>query len=108
MAIIDDNYIIGPKEDIFWAWDDFAADLTEVGLKLQPGMSTCYIANQFRTAEWDGPRGGIPNRSITDADQNEDLVLAVHNVPVGSVAFVKAYLAKRGTTSCRPAGLCHD
>lgn len=34
VAIIDDNYIIGPKEDVFRACEDFAADLTEVGLEL--------------------------------------------------------------------------
>ena len=34
VAIIDDNYIIGPKEDVFRACEDFAADLTKVGLEL--------------------------------------------------------------------------
>ncbi len=35
MAIIDDNYIIGPKEEIFEACKGFAADHTDVRLKFQ-------------------------------------------------------------------------
>ncbi len=37
MAIIIENYIISPKEEIFEACKRFAADLTDVGLKFQPG-----------------------------------------------------------------------
>jgi hypothetical protein len=41
MAIINDNYFIGPKEEIFEPCKEFAADLTDVGLEFQPGKSTC-------------------------------------------------------------------
>ncbi len=43
MAIIDDNYIIGSKEQIFEVCKGFAADLTDVWLEFQPGISACYI-----------------------------------------------------------------
>jgi len=36
MAIVDDNYVMGPPAVIFPANDAFAENLKEVGLKLQP------------------------------------------------------------------------
>jgi hypothetical protein len=97
MAIINYNYIIGPKKEILEACKGFAADLTDVGLEFQPEKLAYYIAEEFRTTEWDSLRGGIPNRLITDAHGNVTFGLAVCNVPVGSEAFVKAYLARKGT-----------
>jgi hypothetical protein len=97
MATIDDNYIICPKEEIFQECEGFAVDLTKVRLKFQPGKSTCYITNKLRTAKWDSLWGDIPNESTTDADRNEVFGLAVYNVPVGSAAFVKAFLTWLGT-----------
>ncbi len=35
MVIINDNYIISPKEEIFEACKGFAADLTDIGLTFQ-------------------------------------------------------------------------
>jgi hypothetical protein len=100
MAIIDDNYIIGPYEEIFQAYKGFVVDLTKVGLKFQPGFA-CYTAKEFCTAEWDSLWGGIPNGSITDAYGDEVFGLAVCNVPVGYAAIMKAYLAWKGTHSLR-------
>jgi hypothetical protein len=59
MAIIDDYYIIGPKdkEEIFESCKGFAADLTDVGLEFQPGKSAWYIAEESCTTEWDSLRG---------------------------------------------------
>ena len=50
-AIIDVNYIMGPKEHIFAANQDFAEDLLKAGLEIQPAKSECYIAEPFRDAE---------------------------------------------------------
>jgi hypothetical protein len=97
LTIIDDNYIIGPKEEMFEACKGFATDLTDVGLKFQPGKLACYIAGEICTTEWDSLRGDIPNGLINDAHRNVTFALAVCNVPVGSKAFVKAYLAQKGT-----------
>jgi hypothetical protein len=97
MAIIHDNYIIGPKEEIFEACKGFATDLTDVGLKFQPGKLACYIVEEFCTTEWDSLRGDTPNGSFTDAHGNVTFGLAVCNVPVGSKVFIKAYLARKGT-----------
>jgi hypothetical protein len=94
---LDDNYIIGPKEEIFEACKGFAADLTDVGLEFQPGKLACYMAEEFCTTEWDSLQGDIPNGLITDAHGNLTFGLAVCNVPVGSEAFVKAHLAWKGT-----------
>ena len=52
-GIIDDNYIMGPPDQIFAANKAFAEDLLEVGLELQPTKSQCYIAEPFMDAEWD-------------------------------------------------------
>jgi hypothetical protein len=97
MAIIDDNYIIDPKEEIFEACKGLAADLTDVGLKFQPGKLACYIVEEFCNTEWDSLRDDIPNGLIADAHGNVTFGLAVCDVPVGSEAFVKAYLARKGT-----------
>jgi hypothetical protein len=70
-AYIDSNYIIGPKEVIFEACNRFAADLTDVGLKFQPGRSVCYISGEFCTTEQDSLWGDIPNGLIIDADGHE-------------------------------------
>jgi hypothetical protein len=51
MAVINDNYIIGPKEEIFKACKGFATDLTDVRLEFQPGKLACYIAEEFCTTE---------------------------------------------------------
>jgi hypothetical protein len=67
MAMINDNYIIGPKEAIFEACKGFSAGLTDVGLEFQPEKSACYIAEEFCTAEWDSLQGDIPNGLITGA-----------------------------------------
>ncbi len=56
-----------------------------------------YIAEQFHTTEWESNWGDFLNGSITDAHGNVTFGLAVCNVPVGSKAFVKAYLAWKGT-----------
>jgi hypothetical protein len=97
MAIIDDNYIISPIEEIFEACKRFAANLTDVGLKFQPRKLACYIAEEVSNTEWDSLRGDIPNGLITDAHGNVTFGLAVCYVPVGSEALVKAYLARKGT-----------
>jgi hypothetical protein len=97
MAIIDDNYIICPKEKIFEACKGFAADLTNPGLKFQPGKLACYIAEEFCNTEWDSLRGDIPNGLITDAHGYVTFRLVVCNVPVGSKAFAMAYLVWKGT-----------
>ena len=97
MAIIDDNYIIRPKEDIFEACKGFAADLTDVGLEFQPGKLACYIAEEFCNTEWDSLQGDIPNGLITDAHGNVTFGLTLCNVPIGSKSFIKAYLARKGT-----------
>jgi hypothetical protein len=47
MAIIEDNYIIGPKEEIFEACKGFAADLTDIGLKFQSGKLAFTLQNNF-------------------------------------------------------------
>jgi hypothetical protein len=47
MAIIDDKYIIGPKEEIFEACKGFAADLTDVGLEFQPGNWHVTLQKSF-------------------------------------------------------------
>jgi hypothetical protein len=52
---------------------------------------------EFCTTEWDSLQDDIPNRSITDAHGNVTFGLAVCNVPVGSKAFMKAYLMRKGT-----------
>ena len=59
MAIVDDNYSIGPPTAIFAAQPQFAADLAEVGLQLQGDKSKCYIASEYRNEEWDEMRGEI-------------------------------------------------
>jgi hypothetical protein len=97
MAIIDNNSFIGPKEEIFMAYKGFAVDLTDAGLEFQPGKSACYISEEFRTTKWDSLWGDTQNGSTTDASRNESFGLAVCNVPVGSAAFVKAYLAQKRT-----------
>ncbi len=97
MAIIIDYYIICPQKEIFEACKGFAADLTDVGLKFQPGKLACYIAEEFCTTEWDSLRGDTPNGLITDAHENSTFGLAVCNVPVDSEAFIKAYLAQKET-----------
>jgi hypothetical protein len=97
MAIINNNYIIGSKEEIFEACKGFAADLTEVRLEFQLGKSACYIAEEFCTTEWDSLQGDIPKGLITDAHGNVTFGLAVCNVPVGSKASMKAYLVWKVT-----------
>jgi hypothetical protein len=97
MATIDDNYIMGPKEEIFEACTGFAADLIDIWFEFQPGKSACYSTEEFHTIEWDSLQGDIPNGLITDAHGNVIFGLAVCSVPVGSKAFVKAYLAQKGT-----------
>jgi hypothetical protein len=45
MVIIDDNYIIGPYEEIFRACKGFMMDLNEFGLKFQPGPKSSAPPN---------------------------------------------------------------
>jgi hypothetical protein len=99
MAIINNNYIIIPKQEMFEACKEFAADLTDLGLEFQPGKLACYISEEFCDTQLDSLWGNIPNsnRWITDVHGNVTFGLAVCNVPVGSEAFVKAYLARKGT-----------
>jgi hypothetical protein len=97
MVIFDDNYIIGPKEEIFGAWKGFSADFTDVVLEFQLGKSACYIAEEFCTTKYDSLWGDILNGLITNAHGNVTFGLAVCNVPVGSKAFAKTYFAWKGT-----------
>jgi hypothetical protein len=89
--------MIGPKKEIFEACKGFAADLTGIGLKFQLGKSACYISEQFCTTEWDSLCSDIPNRLIIDADGYVMFGLVVCNIPVGSMTFIKTYLAQKGT-----------
>ena len=70
MAIIDDNYTMGPPQHIFTAHQTFGNDIKEVGLELQPAKSQCYIAEEYRNEEWDRLRGDIPNGVLTNSDGN--------------------------------------
>ena len=99
MAIIDNNYLLGPPNRIFPIKDALASDLAEVGLELQPRKSKCYIADEYRDAEWDRLRGEVPNGVLKET--NGDVILKdglpIHgitacNVPVGSAEFTKGYL----------------
>ena len=101
-AIIDDNYLMGPPAAIFSANRTFAQDLEEVGLKLNPRKSKCYIACAHRDATWDELRGNILNGALVDEsgevvveDGTLALGLTVCNVPVGTIPFVRGYLKKR-------------
>ena len=53
MAIIDDNYTMGPPQYIFPVHETFGNDLKEVGLQLQPAKYQGYIAKEFWNDEWD-------------------------------------------------------
>ena len=53
IAIVDNNYLMGPPEAIFLANKIFARDLKEVGLKLQPAKLKCYIDSAHMDARWD-------------------------------------------------------
>ena len=99
MAIVDDNYSIGPPETIFAAQPQFAADLAEVGLQLQSDKSKCYIASQYRNEEWDTLRGEIQNGVLKSTsgevimnDGSPLFGITTCNVPVGSRDFVEGYL----------------
>ncbi len=52
MAIISNNYIIGPKEEIFEACKGFAADLTDIGLEFQPGNQHVTMRKSFALLNW--------------------------------------------------------
>jgi hypothetical protein len=47
MAIVDNNYIIGPKEEIFEACKGFAADLTNLGLSSSWGYLHATFWKRF-------------------------------------------------------------
>ena len=99
MAIVDDNYdyVMGHLAVIFPASDAFAEDLKEIGLKLQPAKSKCYIDKAHQDDSWNPLRGSIPNGTITDADGNEHHGISVYNVPIGYRENIREYLhQKRG------------
>ena len=48
VAIIDDNYPMGPPEVLFKANNQLKADLKKVGLELQLDKSACYINKEHR------------------------------------------------------------
>ncbi len=54
MAIMDDNYTIGPPSIIFESSRILKEDLAMVGLELQPSKSKCFIAEEYRNDEWFG------------------------------------------------------
>ena len=101
-VITDDNYIMGPLEQIFAAKKAFAEDLLEAGVELQPAKSQCYIAEPFWDAEWDTLRGDIPNGVLKNLDSetvtlddNAPYGITVCNVPISKESFVKGYMDQR-------------
>ena len=70
IAIMDDNYTIGPPKIIFNSMRRLREDLEKVGLELQPSKSKCYIAEEYRNEEWERLRGDIPNEEIIDDEGN--------------------------------------
>ena len=91
-VIIDDNYIMGLKEHIFAANQEFVEDLLKAGLELQPAKSQCYIVEPFRDAEWDALRGDIPNGMLKNSD-SEAATLdgnTLHGITAYSVPAIKA------------------
>ena len=99
MAIVDDNYVMGPPSVIFPASEAFAEDLKEIGLKLQPAKSKCYIDEAYRDDSWNRLRGSIPNGTITDAEGNVHHGISVCNVPVGHREYVREYLHQKKAPS---------
>ena len=105
MAIVDDNYAMGPPEAVFPAKDEFAVNIAKVGLELQNSKSQCYIRNEYRNGEWDELRGEVPNGVLKDSagaavtgDDGQPLHdITVCNVPVGSRKFVEGYLEQKKT-----------
>ena len=73
MAIIDDNYSLGPPELVFNSNKVFALDLSCAGLELQPAKSKCYIRDDYRDDNWNRVRGDIPNGTLTDNNGNDIL-----------------------------------
>ena len=47
VAIINNNYPMGPPNILFEANNKFEEDLKEVGLELQLKKSACYINEEF-------------------------------------------------------------
>jgi len=96
MAIIDDNYVLGPLEVIFLAnHDAFAEDLKEVGLKLQPTKSKFYVDEAHRNEKWDRLRGSIPNSTITNPNGAEHHGFTGCDVPIKQREFVTEYLRQK-------------
>ena len=67
MAIIDDNYTMGPPQKIFPADQKNGNNLKEVGLQLQPAKSQWYIVEEFRNDKWDRLQGDISNEVLKDS-----------------------------------------
>ena len=102
VAIVDDNYLMGPPEAIFPANRTFDRYLREIGLKLNPAKSKCYINSAHMDARWDKLRGEIPNGTLSDAsgvtimkDGTPLFGFTACNVPIGLVPFVRGYLVAR-------------
>ena len=70
VAIIDDNYPMGPPDILFEANNKFKEDLKEVGLELQLKKSACYIDEKFRNEEWHRRRGSLPEGKLDKDDPN--------------------------------------
>ena len=84
MAIMDDNYTIGPPNTIFESHRMLMEDLEKVGLELQPSKSKCYIAEKYRNEEWERLRGDIPNEEIVDKDGDTHYGISICNIPMGA------------------------
>ena len=88
MAIINDNYVMGPPAVIFPTNDPFAENLKKVGLQLWPAKSKCFVNEAHRDDRWDRLRGSIPNGTITDNSGTKYNGFTVYNVPIGQREYV--------------------
>ena len=81
---------------------EFAYDLLNVGLELQPSKSKCYITEPLRDTEWDALQGNIPNGMLKTSDSeavthdsNALHVITEYNVPISKDGVVKGYLEQQ-------------
>lgn len=104
MAIMDNNYTLSPPGVNFDTTQQLSADLAVVGLELQPAKSCCYIADEFRSNNWDTLRGAIPEGVLMDngepvlVDGGHMYGVSVCNVPIGTLQFLTGYLWQRLST----------
>ena len=102
VAIVDNNYQMGPPAAIFLANRSLDRDLREVRLQLNQEKSKCYIECTHRGDRWDELWGEIPNGTLSDAsgvpimtDGAPLFGFTACKVPIGLIPLVKGYLKAR-------------